>query len=177
MGGGGADPKVGPTIKTCRVQSIFFLISSANIWGLCVSVEYCRSGNIREVLIFANFAKRTNENPAKIIIIIALLKKNENSRILNIVNSSKVGKSQKFKHAKITRSTVPIFCVSNSYMSAYVKAISLWSRIQCHDLRLYLSRWCHRLQKTSKKGGVYTLDYHPQTRDVHPMCFNVGLAS
>ena len=38
---------------------------------------YCRSGNIREVLIFTRFAKRTNsfKNVAIFFIIIALLKK------------------------------------------------------------------------------------------------------
>ena len=37
---------------------------------------------------------------------IALLTKNENSRILNFVKSPKIKNSRKFKHAKITRSTV-----------------------------------------------------------------------
>ena len=46
------------------------------------------------------------KNLAKIIIIRALLKKNENSRILNFVKSPKIKNSRKFKHAKITRSTV-----------------------------------------------------------------------
>ena len=40
------------------------------------------------------------------IIIIALLKKNVNSRILNFVKSHKIRNSRKFEHAKITRSTV-----------------------------------------------------------------------
>ena len=48
---------------------------------------------------------------AKIIFRIALLKKNENSRILNFVKSPKTGNPRKFKHAKITRSTVlQVFC-------------------------------------------------------------------
>ena len=37
---------------------------------------------------------------------IALLKKNENLRILNFVKSPKIGNPRKFKHAKISRSTV-----------------------------------------------------------------------
>ena len=37
---------------------------------------------------------------------IALLKKTENSRILNFVKSPKITNSRKFKHAKITRSTL-----------------------------------------------------------------------
>ena len=40
-----------------------------------------------------------------IIIIIALLKKNENSRIVNFVKSPKIRNSRKFEHAKMTRST------------------------------------------------------------------------
>ena len=56
---------------------------------------YCRSGNIRKFLIFANFARRQIRefnNSAKIIFLIALVKKNK--------------KSHKYKHAKTTRSTV-----------------------------------------------------------------------
>ena len=52
------------------------------------------------------------KNLARIIIIIALLKKNENLRILNFVKSPKIGNSLKFKHAKITRSTVFIWPLS-----------------------------------------------------------------
>ena len=54
---------------------------------------YCRSGNIREVLILGisrGGQFRQFKNLAKIIIIIALLKKNENSRILNLVKSPKI---------------------------------------------------------------------------------------
>ena len=40
------------------------------------------------------------KNLAKIIILIALLKKNENSRNLNYVKSPKIKNSRKFKHAK-----------------------------------------------------------------------------
>ena len=62
---------------------------------------YCRSGNIRKFLIFANFARRQIRefnNTAKNIFLIALVKKNK--------------KSRKFKHAKITRSTVcTIACI------------------------------------------------------------------
>ena len=45
---------------------------------------------------------RKFKNLAKIIIIIALIKKNENSRILIFVKSFKIRNSRKFKHAKIT---------------------------------------------------------------------------
>ena len=48
------------------------------------------------------------KNRAKIIIIIALLKKKKNSRILNFVNSPKIGNLQKLKPANITRYTVLI---------------------------------------------------------------------
>ena len=72
-------------------------------------MTYCRSGNILEVLIFANFARRTNsriqESLENYYYNIALLKKNENSRILNFVKSPKIRNSRKCKHAKITRST------------------------------------------------------------------------
>ena len=65
---------------------------------------YCTSGNIRAVLHFHEFLIFTNfANLAKIIII-ALLKKNENSRILNL-KSPKIKNSRQFKVAKITRST------------------------------------------------------------------------
>ena len=69
---------------------------------------YCRSGNIREVLIFA---RRTNSRIQEshenyCYIIIALLEKNENSWILNFVKRRKIGNSRKFKHAKMTGSTV-----------------------------------------------------------------------
>ena len=73
---------------------------------------YLRSVNIHEVLIFANFewGGQISEfkNLAKIIIIIALLKKNENSRIINFVKIPKIRNSRKCKHAKTTRSTVCI---------------------------------------------------------------------
>ena len=70
---------------------------------------YCRSGNIRRVLIFAvsrGGQIREFKDLAKIITIIALLGRNENSRILNFVKSPKITNSRKSKHAKITRSTV-----------------------------------------------------------------------
>ena len=66
-------------------------------------MTYCRSGNILEVLIFANFARRTNsriqESLENYYYNIALLKKNENSRILNFV------KSPKIRNSRSTRST------------------------------------------------------------------------
>ena len=73
--------------------------------------QYCRSGNIREVLIiYANFAMMTNsrirESREFFFFIKALLEKNNNSRILIFVKSPKIRNSQKLKHAKTTRSTV-----------------------------------------------------------------------
>ena len=59
---------------------------------------YCRSGNIRKVLIFRisqGGQIREFKNLSKIIIIIALLKKNENLRILIFVKSPKIRKSRK----------------------------------------------------------------------------------
>ena len=73
---------------------------------------YCRSGNIREVLIFANFARRTNsriQEPRENYHYNSATEKNLNSRILNFVKSPKIRNSRKIKHAKITRFTVYIF--------------------------------------------------------------------
>ena len=47
--------------------------------------KYCISGNIREILIF-----REEDNFANLLHKIVLLKKNENSRILNFVESPKI---------------------------------------------------------------------------------------
>ena len=90
-----------------------------------------RGGQIRE---FKNFAK--------IIIIIALLSKNENSRILKFVKSPKMRNSRKFKHAKMARSTViQVFThlklcfatathnfkwVKNKHMSLWTKICKYW---------------------------------------------------
>ena len=52
---------------------------------------------------------RELKNLAKIITMIALLKKKKNSRILNFVESSKMSTLRKFKLAKITRSIVMYF--------------------------------------------------------------------
>ena len=67
--------------------------------------------NTVDLVIFASFQFsrisrggqiREFKNLAEIIIIIALLKKNENSRILNFVKSPKIRNSRKFKHTKIS---------------------------------------------------------------------------
>ena len=60
--------------------------------------------NLREVLIIAKFAKRIQEfkNLARIIFIIALLKKNGNSRILNFVKSPKIKKSRNLDTGKLS---------------------------------------------------------------------------
>ena len=57
---------------------------------------------------------RKFKNIAKIILIIMLLKKNENSRFLNLVKSFKIRNSRKFKHVEIIRSTV---CYEFTYLS------------------------------------------------------------
>ena len=63
-------------------------------------LQISRSGQIREI-----------KNLAKIITLIALLKKNENVRILNFVKKNpKIKNSRRFKHAKITSSTVVLNC-------------------------------------------------------------------
>ena len=70
----------------------------------------CRSGNIHEVSLFLVLCEEDNfrkfKNLAKIIIIITLLKKNENSRIVNFVKSHKIRNSRIFEQAKITRSNI-----------------------------------------------------------------------
>ena len=57
---------------------------------------YCRSGNIREVLIFANFARRINsriQDSRENYYYNSACKKNEYSPILNFVKSTKIIKS------------------------------------------------------------------------------------
>ena len=56
---------------------------------------------------------REFKNLAEIIIIVELLKKNKNSQILNFVKHHKIRNSRKFKHAKITRSTVILVTSTN----------------------------------------------------------------
>ena len=72
-------------------------------------MKYCRSGNICEVLIFANFARKMNsriQESRESYYYNRATKKNENSRILNFVKNLKNENSRKFKHAKITKSAV-----------------------------------------------------------------------
>ena len=57
---------------------------------------------------------------SKIIIIKALLKKNENSPILNFVKSPKIRNSRKIEHTKITRSTVS-FASNCTYVSNFYR--------------------------------------------------------
>ena len=90
-------------------------------WTLCLQVKshstctymrkitYCRPGNIRG-FNFREFHEEDKffefKNLAKTIIMLALLKKNENSRILNFVKNPQIRNSWKFVNAKITRSAV-----------------------------------------------------------------------
>ena len=64
-----------------------------------ILIRFCRSGNIRKVLFFANFAKIKIMN---VILIIEI----EHLRILAFLKSPQITNSRKSKHAKITRSTV-----------------------------------------------------------------------
>ena len=71
--------------------------------------KYCRPGDIREfyfLRISCGGQIREFRNIAKVIIIIALLKETENSRIVNLIKSTKIRNSRRFKHAKIARFTV-----------------------------------------------------------------------
>ena len=63
----------------------------------------CRSGNISEVLIFANFERRTNSRIQEsrenyYYNSTNKQKKNANSRLFNFVKSPKIRNSRKFKH-------------------------------------------------------------------------------
>ena len=72
---------------------------------LALTFIYYKSGIFHEVLIFTNFARRTNlrieeSRENYYYNIIALLKKNEISRILNFVKSFKIRNSGKFNTRK-----------------------------------------------------------------------------
>ena len=69
-------------------------------WQIC-PFDCCRSGNIRKVLIFGNFARRTYSR---------IQESRENYFYNSATNSKsrknfKIKNSRKFKHARITRST------------------------------------------------------------------------
>ena len=67
------------------MNSWFYVILSYALYFISV--------NIRKVLIFANFARRTNSRireSRNFFFIIAILRRNENSRILNFVKSPKL---------------------------------------------------------------------------------------
>ena len=88
-------------------------------------MKYCRSVNIPEVLIFANFARRTNsriQESRENYYYNSATEENGNSRILNFVKSPKIRKSRKFKLAKITRSTV----TQESYPRKHETSIQCW---------------------------------------------------
>ena len=74
----GSGEKLG---KTDVIYYVVFEPFVRNSVLLGFNFDYCRPGNIREVLIFANFARRTNSRIQKsreIILKKALLKKKEN---------------------------------------------------------------------------------------------------
>ena len=85
-------------------QFTWYMYSKLSDWALIIHFIYCRSGNIYEVLIFANFATRTfsriyesRENYYHN----RAAKKNKKSQILIFMKSPKIRNSRKFKHAKI----------------------------------------------------------------------------
>ena len=98
----------GSTLGQHWVKSSLVILPSAQLGS--GHVVYCRSGDVREVLIFANFARSKNlgiqESRKNHYYNSATKEKKENSRILSFVGSPKIRNSRKFKHAKITRSTV-----------------------------------------------------------------------
>ena len=74
------------------------------IVDLVIFASFFFYGEFREEHKFTN-SRITQKN----IFIIALLKKDENSRFFNFVKNPKTRNSCKFEHAKITRSTVDFF--------------------------------------------------------------------
>ena len=103
-------------------QLLTFKVSNHCLSTLHSSIHiyiYCRSGNIRKVLIyvliFENFARRTNsrikESSENIILYMyyyhnrAIIIEIDNSRIQNFAKSPAITNSRKSKHARITRST------------------------------------------------------------------------
>ena len=87
-------------------------------------------------LIFANFAKWENSRIKKYrenYYYNSELKKNVKMQILNLLKSLKIRNSRKFKHAKITRSTVPNKSRLHSYPAIfgqnnqwYKRRIMMW---------------------------------------------------
>ena len=79
-----------PNIKTTLAQRLIFTVITT--LGI-TNIICCRSGNFREVLIFANLAEMTNsriqESHKNYFHNSAILKKNENLRILNFVKNEK----------------------------------------------------------------------------------------
>ena len=67
---------------------------------------YCRSVNIREVLIFSNFSKTNKQILESRENYDYECYENDNLQILDFVKSHKITNSRKYKHKKITRSTV-----------------------------------------------------------------------
>ena len=83
---------------------------------------YCRSSNIRDVLIFTNFAKRTNsriqESCENYYYIGATIVK---MKIREFLTLSEISNSRKFKHAKITRSTVCVYLSMDVIMHNFLR--------------------------------------------------------
>ena len=103
-----------------------------NTAHMCATIYTC--GQICE---FKNLSKI-------IIIILALLMKNVNSRILNFVASPKIRNSRQFKHVNITRSTVLFFCYNLFFLMIY--SIYLYTLPYC-SINLTIIRdflfYCH----------------------------------
>ena len=85
--------------------SIPHLMIYSHYYDLKTLINYCRSDFLFVSFYFSRISRggqiRKFKNLTKINIIIAVLKKNENSRILICVQSLKVRNSPKFKHAKM----------------------------------------------------------------------------
>ena len=83
-----------------------------NIYISAVKVRrlYSKSGNIRELLVFANLARRKNSRiwklSRKLLLLVLPIIEIDNSRILDFAKIPKITDSQQYKHAKITKSTV-----------------------------------------------------------------------
>ena len=95
------------------------VIKPAPAWSLGVFWDICLYFHSRKGVGVEKIRKF--KNLAKIVIKIALLKKNENSRILNFVESPKIRNSRKFEQAKFTKPTVFVYWLKMKILNFFSK--------------------------------------------------------
>ena len=88
------------------MSSYCLLVITSDTGTSTAQNTYSKSRNIREDLIFANFAWTNLWIYRKLLLWALLSIKIDNSRVLDLVKSPKNSNSQISKHPKITRSTV-----------------------------------------------------------------------